>query len=255
MELAIVEGGSGLRTVNDINETFSQIDIVFTPGNCPHNWDVANTDDWKTPEIRDRFFQFQPQFLINLKTVFPEFQAMADFYLGLKTGIVITGATARWILKKLEHFQKLKDSEQVISFIEILDHIYLYGDYRLIGISSAETVETSKTRMRFHLINKLITENYFRHISLKEAADLVGMSPTAFCNAFKATTTTTFNNYLLSYRMHKAAALLSSTLLNVSEIAFKVGYMDVPHFNRHFKRFFQLSPTDYRRRHLHDEKQ
>lgn len=255
MELAVMEGGTGIRTVNGIAERFGDIEIVFTPGNCPLKWEADSNDVGNMPEIRDRFFQFPPKLLAELKTIFPEFIAMADFYLGLKTAIVIYGETARWIIDKLESFQTLRDSEQVVCFIEILNYIYLYGDYRPVGVYVADAVEKSKSRLRFHLINKLITENYSRHISLQEAADIVGMSPTAFCNTFKASTTTTFYNYLMTYRMHKAASLLSTTLLNVSEIAFHVGYQDVPHFNRHFKRYFHITPTYYRRRYKSEDKQ
>ena len=70
------------------------------------------------------------------------------------------------------------------------------------------------------------------------------MNPTAFCNAFKASTGKSFNSCLTAYRLQIAGRLLSINLLNISEIAYKVGFGDFSHFTRHYG----ISPTEYRKR-------
>ena len=56
----------------------------------------------------------------------------------------------------------------------------------------------------------------------------------------------TIRNYLLEFRMHKAANLLVGTNLSVKEIANNVGYTDQLVFSKAFKRQFGLSPKNYR---------
>ncbi len=49
-----------------------------------------------------------------------------------------------------------------------------------------------------------------------------------------------------SIRIDKSKQLLSNNSLNVSEVAFKVGYCDPKYFSRNFKNKIGLSPTEYR---------
>ncbi len=40
--------------------------------------------------------------------------------------------------------------------------------------------------------------------------------------------------------------LLTRPGMHVSEICYESGFSDIPHFNRTFRRFLGLSPTEYR---------
>ena len=53
------------------------------------------------------------------------------------------------------------------------------------------------------------------------------------------------NEYIRNYRLKKAAILLKETNLNVSEIAYKVGFNDALYFSKCFKKMFGTSPTSY----------
>lgn len=64
-----------------------------------------------------------------------------------------------------------------------------------------------------------------------------------------ATSGTTFSGYLASERLEYARKLLSDrsgSNLNLTEIAHKVGFCDLPHMDRSFKRAYGLSPSTYR---------
>ncbi len=49
-------------------------------------------------------------------------------------------------------------------------------------------------------------------------------------------------------RMREAQRMLSETFLSVKEIRAKLGNIDRSHFNREFKNFCGLTPTEFRRR-------
>ena len=50
-------------------------------------------------------------------------------------------------------------------------------------------------------------------------------------------------------RIQKASELLCSTKISVQEIAELVGYQDVTHFIRMFKKHTQMTPLQYRKLH------
>ncbi|WNQ12785.1 response regulator [Paenibacillus aurantius] len=83
-------------------------------------------------------------------------------------------------------------------------------------------------------------------ISLKEVADMVGITPTYFSTLFKKMTNQTFVSYRIHRRMEKASELLSVPHMRTVDVASEVGYDDYPHFTKTFKKIFGLSPSEYR---------
>ncbi|MBO5797762.1 MAG: helix-turn-helix domain-containing protein, partial [Clostridia bacterium] len=51
---------------------------------------------------------------------------------------------------------------------------------------------------------------------------------------------------LNSYRMSIAAELLPGTTKPISQISAEVGIDDSIYFNKMFKKYYQMSPTEYR---------
>ncbi|WP_231571430.1 helix-turn-helix domain-containing protein [Gordoniibacillus kamchatkensis] len=83
-------------------------------------------------------------------------------------------------------------------------------------------------------------------VTLKEVADMVGITPTYFSTLFKKMTGDTFVGYRIHKRMDKARELLSLPHMRTVDIAAEVGYDDYPHFTKTFKKIFGLTPSDYR---------
>jgi AraC-like DNA-binding protein len=55
-----------------------------------------------------------------------------------------------------------------------------------------------------------------------------------------------FPQYLNAIRLAEAKRLLKETDLMISEIAFRIGYKSIPHFNRIFKQNEKMPPKEYR---------
>jgi AraC-like DNA-binding protein len=66
---------------------------------------------------------------------------------------------------------------------------------------------------------------------------------------FQALTGETPTQYILSYRLERAAQLLKNNFGGVSEVAFKVGFSSTAEFARCFKEKFQQLPTSFQTSH------
>lgn len=75
----------------------------------------------------------------------------------------------------------------------------------------------------------------------------IGISRTAFFNKIKALTNQTGADLVRSIRLKKAASLLLETKMNVSEIAYAVGFSDPKYFGKVFKKYFGSSPLVYKK--------
>lgn len=86
-----------------------------------------------------------------------------------------------------------------------------------------------------------ITEEHL-HALLDELAAEVNLSPSRLRALFKNATGQSFNCYVKHLRLEKAREMLGSTHLRITEIAARLGYEDVSHFIREFKRAFSMTP-------------
>lgn len=84
-------------------------------------------------------------------------------------------------------------------------------------------------------------------LSLTEVAEYVGLNEKYFTNRFTKETGETFSSYVTALRMQKAKELLKTTSFKVYEISEMVGYRNVEHFNRVFKKINGVTPAQYRK--------
>jgi AraC-like DNA-binding protein len=73
----------------------------------------------------------------------------------------------------------------------------------------------------------------------------LGMSRTLLYKKILALTGKPPLEFLRSLRLKRAALLLAKSQMNVSEIAFQVGFNDPKYFSKHFKNEFGVLPSKY----------
>lgn len=83
--------------------------------------------------------------------------------------------------------------------------------------------------------------------TLEELADKVAMSRAVFAERFNQLVGSPPIAYLTAWRMQQALNLVKDTLLPIVTIAEKVGYTSDVAFNRAFQRYFEVTPTEYRK--------
>jgi signal transduction histidine kinase/DNA-binding response OmpR family regulator len=71
----------------------------------------------------------------------------------------------------------------------------------------------------------------------------IGMSRAQLYRKFKSLTDKTVNEYLMNFRLYKAKEMLLNTDLNVSEVAYEVGFKNLSHFSRAFRQAFGQNPS------------
>jgi len=144
-----------------------------------------------------------------------------------------------------EFKQKMQYSDQVlkISLVELLFLIY-----RKIQESKPESIEFLHPKYKkVYEVIKYIDNNFTSKITLSEISEIFDFSPNYFCKLFKEITGISFIEYLNTLRIKKAKKLLTDTTLNITEIAFSVGFESTTHFGRVFKAMNKQSPLEYRK--------
>ncbi len=95
------------------------------------------------------------------------------------------------------------------------------------------------------LINH-IKENYSDDICLKSLAIQLNTNPNYLGALFKDETSEYFSDYVNRVRIEKAKELLLCSSNTTKEIALHVGYNDANYFYKAFKKFTEMSPSEFR---------
>ena len=94
---------------------------------------------------------------------------------------------------------------------------------------------------------------YMQGIGVSDVADSIGITRSHLNHVFQKELNISIQNFLIDFRMHKAANLLVSTALSIKEISNRVGYNDQLVFSKAFKKKFEMSPKSYRTYQNRDE--
>lgn len=115
-----------------------------------------------------------------------------------------------------------------------------------------EKTVTSLLQQEYHSsslvkrVKKYVLANYYRELSLTEIAESMGVNPNYLSRAFSKEYGDNLVSYINYVRVQAATNLLKDTNLKNYEIAEKVGYQNVEHFSRIFKKMMGKTPGEYR---------
>jgi len=91
-----------------------------------------------------------------------------------------------------------------------------------------------------------IKKHYTEHITLSDVADNVYVSQWHLSKLINGHLGQSFFDIVNGLRIEKAKELLAIPSMKVHEIALEMGYGDVAHFSKNFKKLTGLSPMEYR---------
>jgi len=111
-------------------------------------------------------------------------------------------------------------------------------------ISNEEAMGSSKLAPAISHMEK----NFQQKLTLKDLAQLVGMSIPNFCRLFRSRLNVSPIQYLLNLRIKKAKSRLAYSSLSIAEIAAQTGFNDANYFSRQFVRLVGVPPHVYRTR-------
>lgn len=103
-----------------------------------------------------------------------------------------------------------------------------------------------KALEKMKIILKYMENHYMNKITIADIASEVQFSESHFMRYFKEMMGTTFTDYLKDYRLTMAARLLTSSDSTILAIAEEVGFENLSHFNRSFKKKYRMTPRQFR---------
>ena len=146
---------------------------------------------------------------------------------------------------------RVKEKEPVGGDMEIKSLSYclathLLRNYRTENLSGERSRAEKDKASRVGEIVKYIAYNCHEHITTASLSALFHLDEHYLCRLFKSQMGMPPMQYVNSYRIEKAQALLKNTDRSITDIALAVGFDDASYFARIFKKHTGFTPREYK---------
>lgn len=159
-----------------------------------------------------------------------------------------------------EHSLSRGSSSKAVSYVGIscdgkmywgvgIDEDIIKSSIHALTVAVNQVIKTKGTQVcqdeRLTEIINYINTNYLT-VTLDELEEYFHLSKPYLSKYIKDKSGKTFGEIVKNVRMKKARTLLKSSNMTVENIAEKVGYQNVEHFNRLFKKKYGITPVQFR---------
>jgi len=139
----------------------------------------------------------------------------------------------------LGHIHGIGDAAALFGWLHTLYGSFMerFAEWKRQGNQSAALFDQAIAYIHTH---------YTDDLSLRQVAEHVHLNPSYFSTLFKKETGETFTNYVTRMKLQRAQVLLRNTDMKMTEICQTVGFEDSAYFSSIFKKFFNMSPSEFR---------
>ncbi|MDR0951476.1 MAG: response regulator [Oscillospiraceae bacterium] len=120
-------------------------------------------------------------------------------------------------------------------------------DSRGEGIADGAEAPTGNPNILLQRTRNYIERHYMQPISLSEIADIMKVNPAYLSSIFESEQGESYSKYVLRLRMERAGLLLRTRRTEkINDVAAQVGYLSTKHFINVFKKYYGVTPSEFR---------
>jgi two-component system response regulator YesN len=150
-------------------------------------------------------------------------------------------------LENLVDLPPLVFSEQEMP--RVIDNLDRWGREMIDALRNNTMKETKGNQYSIILkVQEYVQQHLESDVSLQTMADHVYLHPAYLSKIYKLETGEGLSDYIYRLRMERAAHFLNDSNEKIHEISKKSGYQNPSHFSRVFKKYFNMTPEEFRGR-------
>lgn len=245
-EICYILKSNGKRIIGDNIEYYTDGDLTLLAPHVPHISYSDQGHDMKDSEVRALVVYFNPDWLTENHLNSPELIKVRELFENMKRGIKIFGQTKKKVVKSIFKLKTSTGLEGIITLLDILVVVSKSEEYACLASEGYSQLSSQREEKRIDEVYEYVNQNFREKIMLEDIASIANLTPTAFCKYFKNRTSKTFSNFVNEIRIGYACKLLCKEKLNISQICFESGFNNLTSFNRNFKHFTKMMPSEYK---------
>lgn len=251
IQITLILKGTGTLYLGDYIGEFKSGDIFVIGENIPHVFRSDKIYYEDLPHLRAKAISvfLDRRTLGNNFFNIPETREVSDFFKRAKKGLKITKHTKKEISSLLKNITQVEGLDKLIQILIMLRLLCRTDNSKFLSnyVTDGDVQEIDGKRLND--VIQFTLSQYHRPIGLEEVSAIANMSSSAFCRFFKHRTRKTYVNFLTEVRISKACNYLREKDSTVIQTSYKVGFNNLSHFNRKFKKITGYTPTGYQKKH------
>lgn len=251
-EVIFIHRGSGRHIINEHQFEYQEGDVFLLGPQDSHTFNIASSTLFTYIRFTEFFFQNSPGNLSgrNLKQTI-EYLFHTPYQ---SLGSLIKESAEK---KKVESLISVLLEEYNQRKKAFAENIIEYVIRSILGIlarnMSAQAfftqLESPKRSQALEDILVYVRQHiyYPEKLRMENLAAHLGYSPNYLSIFFKRQTGESLQQYILRYKLKLVESRLRYSEWNISQIAFELGFSDESHLSKLFKKYYQLSPGEFRK--------
>lgn len=245
IEICYTLKSQGRRYVGNNISDYKERDLVILGANLPHGFTTSH-------ECEQYVLQFTQEFLGRGFFNAAELEGINDLIHRSKRGLLLKGQEVDEAEVRIKQLcvQEQSSFAQLISLLEFLDYLSRCTNVGPICTEKYSALISIKKLDSIKTVFEYIEGNFQKELTIRDACKVVNLTESAFYKFMKRHTGKKFTTILNEYRLDHACKLLTSSDLQISEVSFQSGYVNLSHFNRVFKESYGMTPRQMRNRYF-----
>lgn len=239
IEICYTRTSTGNRYVGNKISPYAVGDLVMFGSLLPHGF----TTKYPCEQI---VIQLDRDFLGQGFFNKPEMRRINLLLAQSKMGLQFHGKSARKAVNAMNKILKKEGSSKLISLLKLLSILSETNERKQICSREYSMSVNINQLTRVKTVFDYIEHNYRKDISIKDAAELINLTESAFYKFIKKHTKKKFTQIINEFRINHASKLLIESEFTIKEICYQCGYNNLSYFNRKFRDILDVKPSDFR---------
>lgn len=237
IEIIMPTSGKIVCNIEGESITIEEGQCILINQNVLHNIDIAS----KT--VTFTYLQFNvSDFLKNTNTLYIHNKDTLKYYFDKNR------KKLSWLFKDiLDEFENQADNYEIYIHSSILKIIVYMSRFNIITVRKLSGNNAEDT---VYNVIKYLHKNYNQPLTLDTISAEFNISKYHLSHIFKNITGATIIEFLTTIRFSHIEAMLLTTNMSISQIAYESGFSSIQHFNKVFKKTKGLSPKQYKQHSL-----
>lgn len=246
-ELCLITRGTGTWQMGAASGNWGSGTLMLCPPRIMHAWRSGLAGGEQAP-CSGILLRFQRDALPAALLKLPEMEAVGALYQSFETPLEFTVSDRERLRSRFRSVDRAKGALRLARLYVALELVASFGRTQVIDYQRKESSLSARDLARVEELKRFLMNRFSGPVTRAEAARLVRLEEAAFSRFFRKATGTTFMDYLSSFRVRQAAALLGSRRdLSLDEVAAKSGFGSLPSLHRQFKKRLGTTPDSYRK--------
>lgn len=247
-EIALLENYCGKHFIGDNVLDFEGTQLLLLGSNLPHCTQYLKKMDPTAPS-QAVLIHFFSDFMGKQLLERPEAKPLNNLLYKASKGISFSGTTLATAKKVIQEMLLAKGMTRTGLMLQLLDILAQSKTNQVLSSPYFNIADTAAEGQKISKVYDYVLQNFSKKIPLQVFADILSMTPAAFCRFFKKKTKRNLLDFIREVRIGHAAKLLLEDKYNISEISFLCGFNNCSNFNKQFKELVGVSPREFQRQH------